>query len=111
VQGCGVQVRGALERRVERAAQLLAETSRDVSEIAADVGFASGSSLARVFRSVHDLDLSDQTIYKDRIDRGLQPGLSTAERREPSDRPEDPAGPIRVVLPCAAGAAPTERQI
>ena len=34
----------------------------------------------------HDLDLSDQTIYnwrrQDRIDRGLQPGLSTAENAE-----------------------------
>lgn len=34
----------------------------------------------------HDLDLSDQTIYnwrrQDRIDRGLTPGLSTAENSE-----------------------------
>jgi transposase-like protein len=34
----------------------------------------------------HDLDISDQTIYswrrQDRIDRGLQPGLSTAENAE-----------------------------
>ncbi len=44
-----------LERRVERAAHLLAVTSRGVGEIAADVGFASGSSLARVFRSVHGI--------------------------------------------------------
>jgi AraC-like DNA-binding protein len=42
-----------LERRVEEAAHLLTETSRDVSEIAADVGFSSGSALARTFRSVH----------------------------------------------------------
>lgn len=42
-----------LERRVENAARLLTETSRDVSEIAADVGFSSGSGLARTFRSVH----------------------------------------------------------
>ncbi len=38
-------------------------------------------------RSVaHDLDISDQTIYnwrrQDRIDRGMQPGLSTAEHAE-----------------------------
>ena len=34
----------------------------------------------------HDLDVSDQTIYnwrrQDRIDRGLQPGLSTRENAE-----------------------------
>ena len=34
----------------------------------------------------HDLDISDQTIYtwrrQDRIDRGLQSGLSTAENAE-----------------------------
>lgn len=34
----------------------------------------------------HDLEISDQTIYgwrrQDRIDRGLQPGLSTAENAE-----------------------------
>jgi AraC-like DNA-binding protein/mannose-6-phosphate isomerase-like protein (cupin superfamily) len=42
-----------LERRVEEAAHLLTATSRDVSEIAADVGFSSGSALARAFRSVH----------------------------------------------------------
>ena len=42
-----------------------------------------GKSVASV---AHDLDLSDQTIYnwrrQDRIDRGLQPGLSTAENGE-----------------------------
>lgn len=42
-----------------------------------------GRSVAAV---AHDLDLSDQTIYnwrrQDRIDRGLQPGLSTAENGE-----------------------------
>ena len=42
-----------------------------------------GRSVATV---AHDLDLSDQTIYnwrrQDRIDRGLQPGLSTAENAE-----------------------------
>lgn len=34
----------------------------------------------------HDLDVSEQTIYnwrrQDRIDRGVQPGLTTAERGE-----------------------------
>lgn len=44
---------------------------------------AEGRSVASV---AHDLDLSDQTIYnwrrQDRIDRGLQPGLSTAENAE-----------------------------
>lgn len=34
----------------------------------------------------HDLELSDQTIYnwrrQDRVDRGLQPGVSTAENAE-----------------------------
>jgi transposase-like protein len=34
----------------------------------------------------HDLDLSDQTIYnwrrQDRVDRGLQPGLSSTEHGE-----------------------------
>ncbi|MEP6816172.1 MAG: transposase [Marmoricola sp.] len=42
-----------------------------------------GRSVASV---AHDLDLSDQPIYnwrrQDRIDRGLQPGLSTAENAE-----------------------------
>lgn len=42
-----------------------------------------GRSVAAV---AHELDLSDQTIYnwrrQDRIDRGLQPGLSTAESGE-----------------------------
>ncbi len=42
-----------------------------------------GRSVASV---THDLDLSDQTIYnwrrQDRIDRGLQSGLSTAEAGE-----------------------------
>ena len=57
---------------------------------------AGGHSVASV---AHDLDLSDQTIYnwrrQDRIDRGLQPGLSTresaelaaAKKRIPSSRP------------------------
>ena len=44
---------------------------------------AGGHSVASV---AHDLDLSDQTIYnwrrQDRIDRGLQPGLSTRENAE-----------------------------
>jgi transposase len=44
---------------------------------------AEGRSAASV---AHDLDLSDQTIYnwrrQDRIDRGLQSGLSTAENAE-----------------------------
>ncbi len=44
---------------------------------------AEGRSVASV---AHDLDLSDQTIYnwrrQDRIDRGLQPGLSTVENAE-----------------------------
>lgn len=44
---------------------------------------AEGRSVASV---AHDLDLSDQTIYnwrrQDRIDRGLQPGRSTAENAE-----------------------------
>ena len=42
-----------------------------------------GKSVASV---AHDLDLSDQTIYnwrrQDRIDRGLQPGVSTVENAE-----------------------------
>ena len=44
---------------------------------------AEGRSVASV---AHDLDVSDQTIYnwrrQDRIDRGEQPGLSTAEKGE-----------------------------
>ena len=44
---------------------------------------AAGKGVASI---AHDLDLSDQTIYnwrrQDRIDRGLQPGLSTAENNE-----------------------------
>ena len=44
---------------------------------------AEGHSVASV---AHDLDLSDQTIYnwrrQDRVDRGLQPGLSTRENAE-----------------------------
>ena len=42
---------------------------------------AEGRSVASV---AHDLDVSDQTIYnwrrQDRIDRGEQPGLTTAEK-------------------------------
>ena len=41
---------------------------------------AEGRSVASV---AHDLDVSDQTIYiwrrQERIDRGIQPGVSTAE--------------------------------
>lgn len=44
---------------------------------------AEGRTVASV---AHDLDVSDQTIYnwrrQDRIDRGLQPGLTTAEKGE-----------------------------
>lgn len=44
---------------------------------------AAGKSVASV---AHDLDVSDQTIYtwrrQDRIDRGEQPGLTTAEKGE-----------------------------
>ena len=44
---------------------------------------AEGRSVASV---AHDLDVSDQTIYnwrrQDRIDRGDQPGLTTAEKAE-----------------------------
>ena len=44
---------------------------------------AEGRSVASV---AHDLDVSDQTIYnwrrQDRIDRGEQPGLTTAEEAE-----------------------------
>ena len=44
---------------------------------------AKGRSVASV---AHDLDVSDQTIYnwrrQDRIDRGEQPGLTTAEKGE-----------------------------
>ena len=44
---------------------------------------AEGRSVASV---AHDLDVSDQTIYswrrQDLIDRGEQPGLSTAEKGE-----------------------------
>ena len=44
---------------------------------------AEGRSVASV---AHDLDVSDQTIYnwrrQDRIDRGLQPGLSSTEKAE-----------------------------
>jgi len=44
---------------------------------------AEGRSVAAV---AHDLDVSDQTIYnwrrQDRIDRGLEPGLTTAEKAE-----------------------------
>ncbi len=41
-----------LERRVERCTQLLSETGRQVSEIAADAGFSSASAMARSFRAV-----------------------------------------------------------
>ena len=55
-----------------------AEFRRKVLDLLAD-----GKSVASV---AHDLDISDQTIYswrrQDRIDRGLQPGLSTAENAE-----------------------------
>lgn len=44
---------------------------------------AEGRSVARI---AHDLDISEQTIYswrrQDRIDRGIQPGLTTAEKAE-----------------------------
>ncbi len=44
---------------------------------------AEGRSVASV---AHDLDVSDQTIYswrrQDRIDRGIQAGLNTAEKAE-----------------------------
>lgn len=44
---------------------------------------AEGRSVASI---AHDLDISDQTIYtwrrQDRIDRGEQPGLTTAEKGE-----------------------------
>lgn len=43
-----------LERRVERAADLLAGTDRDISDVSADARFSSGSSMARTFRSVLD---------------------------------------------------------
>ena len=55
-----------------------AEFRRKVLDLLAD-----GSSVARI---AHDLEISDQTIYgwrrQDRIDGGLQPGLSTAENAE-----------------------------
>jgi transposase-like protein len=55
-----------------------AEFRRKVLDLLAD-----GKSVASI---AHDLDISDQTIYgwrrQDRIDRGLQPGLSTAENGE-----------------------------
>ena len=44
---------------------------------------AEGKSVASI---AYDLEISDQTIYswrrQDRIDRGLQPGLSTTENAE-----------------------------
>jgi transposase-like protein len=44
---------------------------------------AEGRSVASV---AHDLDVSDQTIYtwrkQDRVDRGLEPGLTTTEKAE-----------------------------
>jgi transposase-like protein len=40
----------------------------------------------KVAEVAHDLGISDQTIYnwrrQDRIDRGLEPGLTTAEKAE-----------------------------
>ena len=55
-----------------------AEFRRKVLDLLAD-----GKSVASV---AHDLDVSDQTIYtwrrQDRIDRGEQPGLTTAEKGE-----------------------------
>jgi len=55
-----------------------AEFRRKVLDLLAD-----GKSVASI---AHDLEISDQTIYswrrQDRIDRGLQPGLSTAENAE-----------------------------
>ncbi len=55
-----------------------AEFRRKVLDLLAD-----GKSVASV---AHDLDISGQTIYtwrrQDRIDRGLQPGLTTAENAE-----------------------------
>ena len=55
-----------------------AELRRTVLDLLAD-----GKRVASI---AHDLGISDQTIYgrrrQDRIDRGLQPGLSTAENAE-----------------------------
>ena len=55
-----------------------AEFRRKVPDLLAE-----GRSVASV---AHDLDVSDQTIYtwrrQDRIDRGEQPGLTTAEKAE-----------------------------
>ncbi len=41
-----------LERRVERCAQLLSDTGRNIADIAADAGFSSSSAMARTFRAV-----------------------------------------------------------
>ncbi|WP_370246410.1 transposase [Nocardioides sp.] len=55
-----------------------AEFRRRVLDLLAD-----GRSVASI---AHDLEISDQTIYtwrrQDRIDRGEQPGLTTAEKGE-----------------------------
>ena len=55
-----------------------AEFRRSVLDLLAE-----GRSVASV---AHDLDISDETIYnwrrQDRIDRGEQPGLTTAEKGE-----------------------------
>ena len=55
-----------------------AEFRRKVLDLLGD-----GKSVASI---AHDLDVSDQTIYswrrQDRIDRGMQPGLKTAENAE-----------------------------
>lgn len=65
---------------------------------------AEGRSVASV---AHDLDLSDQTSYnwrrQDRIDRGLQTGLSTAENAgfakarsaSATSRPSRPSAGVR----------------
>jgi AraC-like DNA-binding protein/mannose-6-phosphate isomerase-like protein (cupin superfamily) len=48
-----------LERRVERAAEMLATTPYTVSEVAAQVGFSSHVQLARRFRQVMDMSPSE----------------------------------------------------
>lgn len=58
-----------------------AECRRKVMDLLAE-----GRSVASVASVAHDLDVSHQTIYnwrrQDRIDRGVRPGLNTAEKAE-----------------------------
>ena len=84
-------------RRIERAAMLLRETDRTVTEIALDVGFTSISWFTTAFKDVMD---ETPTAYRDRL-RGAPPAMVPGcftmmwTRRAVFRKPDD--GPDRTV--------------